>query len=357
MTYIEAIKDGFGLVHRNWQLVLIQIGMVLVSSIGFFIVVGIPLAVAFIIFGLDLTGLTNVTDILRILKEPYDLVSRYLGLFLLVIASFLLYIIMVAMLGIYVFGGSIGVIGKAIKDRPLKFSMRTFFDEAKRLFLRVLGFTSIIGIIIIAAAFVLGVLGGGIAVLVSFARSQDSTLALFFGTFFSLIFFVIAIIFSLAMLLGIKHPNLLLYSLLSLFLSFLFALFSQSFFNLVSIIIVLVFGITSALVTIFGIAALTFKGLWPLKTLREAVNHLVGHPDAVRLSAFLFIVYWLVSFLVLLLSYSLTLIPVTGTILSFPYQLISYIFQTYLGLVVIAAVFSYYYSTEIPSEPAASSTP
>ncbi len=179
MTYIEAVKDGFRLVHRNWQLVLVQLGMVIVSSIGFFVIVGIPLAIAFIIFGVDLTGLTDVKDIFRTIKEPSDVISRYLGLILIVIASLLLYIIMVVMLGIYVFGGSIGVIGKSLMERYLKFSMHTFFVEAKRLFIRLLGFTCIIGIIVIAVAFILGVLGGGVATLVSFAQSQDSTLALF----------------------------------------------------------------------------------------------------------------------------------------------------------------------------------
>ncbi len=310
MTYIEAIKDGFGLVHRNWQLVLIQIGMVLVSSIGFFIVVGIPLAVAFIIFGIDLTGLTNAKDILSILKEPFDLVSRYLGLFLLVIASFLLYIIMVAMLGIYVFGGSIGVIGRAIKDRYLKFSMRIFFDEAKRLFPRVLGFTAVIGIIVIAAAFVLGTLGGGVKSLVSFAQSQVSTLSLFLGTFFSLILIIILSIFIL--------------------------------------------GILS--VTLYGVASLFFKNTGSLKSLWEAMHYLAKHPSAFWLYTILWVGYVLISFFLILLSHSFIFIPLIGPILSFPYQLISYIFQTYLGLAVIATVLTYYYSTEIPSEPAVESS-
>jgi len=305
MTYIEAVKDGFRLVHRNWQLVLVQFGMVIVSSIGFFVIVGIPLAIAFIIFGVDLTGLTDVKDIFRTIKEPSDVISRYLGLILIVIASLLLYIIMVVMLGIYVFGGSIGVIGKSLMERYLKFSMHTFFVEAKRLFLSLLGFTCIIGIIVIAVAFILGILGGGIAALVSFAQSQDSTLALFLGTFFSLILIIIAFI--------------------------------------------LILGILS--ITLYGIASLSFKGIGPLKSLWEAIHYLARHPAAFWLYTILFGGYVLASFLLILLSYSFILIPVIGTILSFPYQLISYAFQTYLGLAVIAAILSYYYSTEISSEP------
>lgn len=305
MTYIEAIKDGFRVVHRNWQLVLVQIGMVIVSTVGFFIIVGIPLAIAFIIFGIDLTRYTEIKDIFRILKEPSGIISKYLGLLLIVIASLLLYIILVSMLGIYVFGGTVGVIGRALRDRTLKFSMHTFFNEAKKLFLRVLGFTTLIGLILIAAAFVLGVLGGGIAALVSFAQSRDSTLALFLGTFFSLILMIIALI--------------------------------------------LILGILS--IALYGVASVFFKGTGPLKSIAEIIHYLVRNPLAFWLYATLFVGYILASFLVILLSYSLTLIPVIGTILSFPYQLISYVFQTYLGLAVIAAVFTYYYSAEIPTEP------
>src|SRR4030042_444407 len=305
MTYIEAIKDGFSLVHRNWQLVLVQVGMVIVSTFGFFIIVGIPLAVAFIIFGIDLTRYTEIKDIFRVLEAPSGIISRYLGLLLIVIVSFLLYIIMVSMLGVYVFGGFVGVIGRSLRDRTLKFRMHTFFEEAKRLFLRVLGFTAVTGIILIAAAFVLGVLGGGIAALVSFAQSRDSTLALFLGAFFSMILVIIAI--------------------------------------------TLILGILST--ALYGVASLFFKGTGPLKSFTEAIHYLAGNPLAFWLYSILFAGYILASFLVILLSYSLTLIPVIGTVLSFPYQLISYGFQTYLGLAIIAIVFTYYYSAEIPIEP------
>lgn len=305
MTFIEAIKDGFRLVNRNWQLVLIQLSMVFVSSIGFFIIVGIPLAIAFIIFGIDLTELANVRDIFRILREPSDILSRYLGLFLIVLSSFLLYITLVALLGIYVFGGAIGVIGNSIRERASRFNAHTFFGEAKRLFLRLLGFTSVIGIIFVLAAFFLGILGGGIAALVSFAQSQDSTLALFFGTFFSLILIIIAV--------------------------------------------VLILGILS--ITLYGIAALSLKGTGPLRSIKAAIQYMLRHPDAFWLYTVLFVGYLLASFLLIVLGYPFTLIPIIGTILSFPYQLISYAFETYLGLLIIAAILTYYYSTEISIKP------
>jgi len=305
MTNIEAIKDGFRLINKNWQLVLVQLGMVIISSLGFFIIVGIPLAIAFIMFGIDLTGLAHIKDIFGILKEPSDIISRYLGLFLIIIASFLLYITLIALFGIYIFGGSVGILGRSLRDRTLSFSMHIFFDEAKKLFSRLFGFTAVIGILVIAAAFILGILGGSIAALISFARSQDSTLALFFGIFFSMILVIIA----LALILGIIS------------------------------------------ITLYGIACLFFKGTGPIKSLREAIHYLFRYPNAFWLYTILCGGYILASFLLILLSSPFTLIPVIGAIFSFPYQLISYVFQTYLGLAIIATILSYYYSTEIPSEP------
>jgi hypothetical protein len=305
MKYIEAIKDGFRLINKNWQLVLIQVGMVFMSSIGFFIIVGIPLAIAFIIFGIDLTALTETRDIFRMLRGPSDIISKYLGLILIVVASFILYILVVAVLGIYLFGGSIGIIGRSIEDKTLKFNIRVFLEQAKRLFLRLLGFTSVIGLIFLVAAFFLGLLGGGIAAIVSFAQSKDSTLALFFSTFFALILLIIA----LTLILGI----------LSL--------------------------------TLYGFASLFFKGTGAFKSINEAVRFLVKYPNGFWLYAVIFIGYLLASFLLILIGYPFTLIPVVGTILSFPYQLISYAFQTYLGLVIIAIILSYYYSKEIFIEP------
>jgi len=183
--------------------------------------------------------------------------------------------------------------------------MHTFFHEAKRLFTKILSFTAVIGVILILAAFVLGILGGSIAALISFARGLDSTLALFFVTFLSLILIIIAF--------------------------------------------TLIFGTLS--VTLYGIAVLFFKGIGPIKSLREAIHYLVRHPYAFWLYTILLGGYVLASFILILLSYSFHLIPVIGTILSFPYQLISYVFQTYLGLAIIAITFTYYYATEIQTEP------
>ncbi|MEW6585089.1 MAG: hypothetical protein AB1442_05695 [Nitrospirota bacterium] len=306
MKYVEATKDGFRLINRNWQLVLIQVGVMFFSFVAFFIIVGIPLAVAFIIFGVDLTQWADVNDIFNLLRAPSDLLSKYVGLIVLIAASFALYVLVVAVLGIYMFAGSIGVIGRTIKEKTPKFTLRLFTDEAKKLFLRLLAFTTLIGIIFIIAAFFLGLLSGGIAAIISYAQSADSTLALFFGTFFVLMLVIV----GLALILG----------LLSL--------------------------------TLYGIAALFFKGTGALRAIGEAARFLSKYPNGFWLYAVLSVAYLLASFLLLLLSYPFTLIPIIGPILAFPHQLISYVFQAYLGLVMFAIIMSYYYSKEFPAETA-----
>lgn len=304
MTYGEAVKGGFRVVNRNWQLVPIQLGVVFIGSMGFFLIVGVPIAIAFIIFGIDLTAMADLSDIAKILRDPSDILSKYSSLFFVVLAFLLLYLILIVLLGIYVFSGSVGIIGKSLREGSAHFRMRSFFEEAKRLFLRLLAFTSVIGVVFIAAAFVLGILGGGIATLVSYAKTQDSTLALFFGTFFSLMMIIIAAI--------------------------------------------LILGILS--ITLYGIAALSFKETGPVKSIQEAWQFLMRHPNAFWLYAMLFAGYLLASFLLLIFSYPFTLIPIIGTILAFPYQLIYYACETYLGLIIIAAMLNFYYSTEIRKE-------
>ncbi|PKL52267.1 MAG: hypothetical protein CVV37_02125 [Nitrospira bacterium HGW-Nitrospira-1] len=305
MTYTDAVKSGFRLINRNWQLVAVQAVMMIANCIGFFIVVGIPLAIAFIIFGLDLTGLAETRDIMGLLRDPSALLSKYMGLALIVVASFLLYLVIVTTAGLFVFSGSIGVIGSVVIDPSLKFSLKLFFAEAKRTFFPLMRFSLLMGLVFIAIVFLLGLFGGGVAALVQSAKSQDSTLALFLGIFFSLALALIAISLILA----------------------------------------------AIAVTVYGIAILFFKTEGAARSFRDAVRFLWNRQSAFWLYVMLFFAYLAASFLIMLLTYPFILIPVIGTIISFPLQLAS----SYIGLSILAAIFIYYYEaeirkTEIPAE-------
>lgn len=301
VTYSEAFKKGFGLVNRNLQLLAIQVGLMVVDCIGFFIIVGVPLGIAFVIFGLDLNGLRELGHMLGTLQHPLGLLRRYFGLVLIVLISFLIYVIMVTTLWLFVFGGTAGIIGGAVIEPSRKFTMRGFFGEARRLFAPIMWYSFLIGLIFIAAAFVIAFLGGGAAAVVSAAKGQDSTLALFLGIFFSL----------LLSLLGLG----------------------------------LVLGILAT--AVYGVAVIYFRGEGATRSLGITTSYLWNRPAAFWLYVLLICGYALASFVLMLVIYPFSLIPFFGPVIYFPFRILSYIVQGYLGLVITGVIFTYYHSTSL----------
>lgn len=311
MTFAEAIRTGFHTINKRLQLVGVQAVLMLVNCISFFVVVGIPLGIAFVIFGLDLTGISNAKDVLGMLASPSGLIMKYLWLVLVVVVFILFYILLITTLGLYVFSGSAGVVGRSILEPSLPFSMKQFSAEAKRFFFPVMWYSLLASLVFLAIAFLLGLAGGGIAALVSAAKSQDSTLALFLGIFFSLVLALLAI---------------------AVLLVFLAA-------------------------TVYGIAALYFRREGSWKAFREACVLLRNRPDAFWLYVLVFAGYISGSFVIMVISYPFHLIPIIGMIISFPLQLVSYVVQGYLGLVVLAVVFAYYYELGVKNTAAAAIEP
>ena len=311
MTYSDAIRTGFHIINKRLQLVGVQAVLMVVNCFSFFVVVGIPLGIAFVIFGLDLTGLTHAKDILRTFASPSEFIEKYLWLVLMVVTCVFLYIVFVTTLGLYVFSGSAGMIGRSILEPSLPFSMKRFFSEAKAMFFPIMWYTLFISLVFIAVALILGLSGGGTAAIVSAAKSQDSTLALFLGIFFSLVFGLVVV--------GV-------------------------------ILIVLA-------VTVFGVAVLFFRREGSWKSFRKAAVFLWERQGAFWLYSLLFLAYITGSFILMMITYPFHLIPIIGTIVSFPLQLMSYMVQGYLGLVVLAVVFAYYYELEIKKEAPVSAGP
>lgn len=298
MTYIDSIKEGFRVINRNWQLVLVQVGAMFVSLFGFFILIGIPLAIAFIIFGIDLTDITRPGELLNLFRRPSDLLSRYLGLAILLFTSLLVYLLLIFILGIFIFGGTIGSIAKTIIGGEC-FRFKTFWAEGKRLFFPLIGFTAIVGLGFLILAFILGLLGGSISAIVSLAKEQEAALALFLGIFFSLILFVIG--------LGL-------------------------------IIVVLA-------ITIYGAASIALNGEGPLSAIKRAVLYLYNRPQGLYLYCLIFIAFVIINFVIIMIGIPMGLVPLIGPVLSFIYQLSTYFIQSYLGLIMIATVLIYYHAT------------
>ena len=306
MTYSEALRQGVRLVNRNLHLVAIQAALLIVDCVGFFIIVGIPLGIAFVIFGLDLAGLKELGHTLGTLQNPLDLLTRYFGLVMIVIVSLLIYIIIVTTLWLFVFGGMVGIIGTGVVEPFSKFSMRAFVKEARRLFVPLMWYSLLIGLVFIGAALFMGFLSGGAGAVVSAAKSQDSTLALFLGIFCSLLLVLI----GLGLVLGILAT------------------------------------------AVYGVAVIYFKGEGAVRSFATAVGYLWHNPDAFWLYVLLLTGYAVISFALMLVIYPLNLVPLLGPVIFFPFRLLSYVFQGYLGLVIMAVVFSYYHSQSSGTENA-----
>lgn len=297
MTISDAIGAGFRLVHRNWQLVLIQFLMSVLGCIAFFVIIGLPLLVALVMLGIDIAELAAFRDFMGRLSNPAEIINRYLGIVVVAAFSLLLYALLAFSLWIYVAGGSAGILGGSIRGLSERFTLREFMREGRRLFFPLAGYAVVIGMIAVAVLLFLGVLGGALASGLT-ALSGETALELFFKTFSALLFITSGIIF--------------------------------------------LFGLGAVALT--GVAAIVLEGSGPLGAINIAHRHLNRHPRALGLYAAVFAGYIAIDFVLMLTGYPLTLLPFGGVLLSLPFRLLSYVVQGYLCLVMLAAAFAHYAS-------------
>ncbi|MBI5073667.1 MAG: hypothetical protein HZB62_00610 [Nitrospirae bacterium] len=302
MTFAEAIRAGFHTINRRMQLVGVQAVLMIINCISFFIVVGIPLGIAFVIFGLDLTGLVQAKDILTVLSSPSDLLAKYFGLVLMVLVAFIIYFLLKITLKLYVFGGSVGILGKSVFDSSFTFSMKQFFVEAKQLFFPYAWYFSLIGVIYFILFTLLGI---GLSFIVTAAKSQNVTLGLFLGIFFTL-----------------------------------------------TVLLLLLIALT---VMVYGIVILFFKREGSIKAFKDACNFLWRKQDVFLLSVLFLFAYVAINFSIMMVGYPLLLIPVIGVVVSLPIELL----LDYLWFALLGVVFTYYYELEIkkPETGTAKSAP
>ncbi len=296
MTNIAAIKAGIHTVNRNWQLLFVQFIAFVLSGLSFFIIVGIPIAIAFIIFGLDLTEILRLKDLISVFRGSAELLNKYFAMALIILFSLLIYLSVILVAWVFALGGTIGILAKSIRNEITKFSLKTFFSEGKRLFVPLSVFSSIIGVIFLFIAFILGILVGTASTVIDIAKSYEATFGLFISFFCSLV--------------------------------------------LMSVGITLILLTLSA--AIYGTANLVFDQSRSVTALKETVRYLYSKPAAIGFYTVVLMGYMGIGFIVILIGAPLTFVPVIGPLISLPYQLFTYMFQGYLSLVMLASVFHYY---------------
>ncbi len=297
--FTTAIREGIRIVNRNWHLVIVQLFAMILSFFSFFFIVGLPVAIAFILFGLDLTEILKFDNFFSALRSSAELLQRYFAMAIVLILSLLIYISFIALLWVFVVGGTVGSLTDLILGRTDRSTLRSFFEQGRRYFIPLFLFSLLIGVIVIMIAFILGVLGGGVSAVIEYAQSQEATLALFLGIFFSLILLSAGCMMILVTL----------------------------------------------SVTVYGMADITFNGTGPIGALRETLSYIFRFPAATGFYSLLIVGYMIANLLVIFLVSPLALIPIVGSILSLPFQVFISLVQGYLGLVVLASVFYYFRET------------
>ncbi|MBI4654787.1 MAG: hypothetical protein HY752_07305 [Nitrospirae bacterium] len=292
MTIIEYIKDGFRLTHKNWQLIAIQIATMFIIFLGFILFVGVPLAIAFVYFGVDLT---QAKDFLNILKNPLEYLSRYFWFVIFIITILIVYICFVSILSMFAFGGTLGVLRNSFLAPQYKFSFSSFFKEGKSLFPQIVGFALILLLVFIVISFIFGI---------------------FSGIGFSLIDIYGKMAFPL------------------LFIAYFFALLLIGSSLLITFVVLTL--------SAFALTILSVEKTGAITAFKKSFNFIKNKPRSILFYAVLFGGYMVIDFILIILNFPFSLIPLVGVLINIPYQIFSYVLLSYLVIVVSSSLIIFY---------------
>ncbi len=305
MSYLSTIREGVTIANRNWQLIVVQFLFMILSFVSLLVIVGMPLAVAFVIFGLDLTEILRQTDLMGVFNIAVAMLRKSLPIVLFVILGFLLYLASVVAMWIFAFAGTIGSIAKTILNGQ-RFNMKFFWSEARRLFFPVFIFSNVIGFCFAILAMVMGILSESARQIIAIAETQEATLAVFLSIFFFL-------------------------TLLSVGLFLFFATIEMTF---------------------YGCGYLVFSRPRPFRAVRLVASYLYRTPSAHLLMAILAVGYLAAGSVAVTVTSLLAMIPSIGTALAMPFQFVSQAVHAYVCLIILASLFLHYYRTGyLPSLP------
>jgi len=284
---IESIKEGFRLTHKNWQVVLLNIGVGIINLINFFIIVGIPIATGIFFLGIDIAQAKDILP--EILENPVEIFSRYLGVAILIFVAFLIYLAVTSILILYVFGGTLSILRNTAINGQYHFSFSSFFSEARNVFFPLLKLFSIALLAIIAILIIFGISAG---ILISMVSAYRETASVFITYFFTL--------------LGITVVSL------------------------------------SIILTAYAAIALVIKKNRVIDSFKDAWDFMKDKPMAFVFYIILIFGIVVVNLFLIALSASFSAVPVIGYIFLIPHQVVSYAVQCYLGVVMWSSLIAYY---------------
>lgn len=297
---VECIKKGFHLTHKNWQVILIQMVVTIINLIGLVLFVGVPIAVAITSLGIDIANAKDI--LLKLFESPMEFLSRYLGLAILIFIALILYLTAASVVVVYVFGGILGVLRNTALDVQHRFTLSSFFKEAKKLFFPLMGLFSIALLIMIVVLVILGMLAG-IVIPLKHAYSQS----------------------------GARFP-----------------VFMVSFLNLLTIFLIflgIIISLASVIFTAYAVIALVVEKKGIAASLKKTWNFIKNKPLAFLFYLILVVGIMSANLILMVLGELFRTFPAAELLIVNLYLLISYVVQIYFGIVMWSSLLVFYIKT------------
>ncbi len=294
LMILESIKEGFNLANQNLQLVLIRITVTIINLVSFFIFLAVPLVIAVLYMGFDLAHAGQLLPYL--VGNPFEFISRYLGLILLIGSSFLLYLTFVSILFLYVLGGTLGVLRASTENIGYKFSLSSFFMEAKQNFGRLFRLIFFVFLGCTALFIALAVFGGIFIVIVQVLTAGRGVMEVFFNSFLMV---------------------------------------SITTFSIIYILACLVFSAYSMVISVTN-------GTDSMDCIKRTFDFLKQKPGAFLFFFILLIGGGSVNFMFFILKMPFSMVPVLGQMMNIVLTLFSAVFQSYIVIVIWSSLIAYY---------------
>lgn len=281
----QALKEGYEVLNKNYQLVLINLAYTVLSFIGLGLFVVIPSVLLASLRGIDLSSINATNPAALVEKMP---VVGFIFIFL-----FLTYIVITITGAFFVFSGAVGVLSRSLRE-GISFRFSYFFPEAKRLFGAVLFYSLVVGFVLIGFIILIGFAALVYIALMSLFKGISPTLSV--------------ILIVIGGLVG-------------------FGIFFISLFGFLAL-------------TTYGYIIIALTNSRGFQVLKETFTFLRNNPQAfwvyVLLVVGIFVVTMLFSFVGIIIR---QIGP--GQILYLPYQVFLYALQVYLGylLLTVSGVF------------------
>ena len=291
---IESIREGFNLANKNLPLVLVRVAATIIYLVSFFIFLSIPVVIAVTYMGIDLARAGDMLP--SFMGNPFEFISRYLGLVFLVGSAFLLYLTFASVLFLYVLGGTLGVLRNSAVNIQYRFSLSSFFSEAGRNFGPLFWLVSVILMAVTGILIVFVVSGGIIAAAVQTMTGGEGTLSVFFNSFV----LVTSIIFSIILLLG------------------------------------------CCIFSVYSVVVSVIDGKGAMESIKRTSDFLKKRPGALVFYFILLAGIIAINIIFLILRVPFSMVPVLAPLMQIVLTLFSSVLQSYLAVVLWSCLIAYY---------------